>query len=238
MWTYNTTHELGFGPKMAPGKDALMISDGPEAFNTVADFSHLCKMETDNAKVNGGVPATNINFLSMHEYNGDDSPDFSNTSIPKAMHQEVYDATVKYLEHEIKWLLPKWNYDTMVAPVGVKGQDRLKHQYWRANFEPGDLYALSVAGSIESRVTPFKFRHPETGKETAGPQPFANMAHAGDHTNNGLDDGCAETATTSGVMAAWGLTGGKSPTKWTDWEDHLPPDWANPFEYKLVRAAR
>lgn len=236
MWVYNTTYELGYGKQVPAGGNPsggeATIGGGPEPFDTWADFSHLVRVETENATGNGGVAAGCHHFLSPIEFDGDGDVDFSDTSVPSTQFARAYAGAVKFVENDIKNILPNWDYSSMVAPVGVTGQDRLKHQYWRTNYEPGDLYVLSVAGSMKYRPTPFKYREVQDGA-----QPFSNMALAGDHVNNGLSDGCAESATTGGVMAAYGLTQGRSPSVFTDWE-HQPGPPPEPFHYRLGGAGR
>lgn len=71
---------------------------------------------------------------------------------------------------------------------------RLGAQYYRQNFYGSERYVLSVPGSVQYRLPP-----DGTG--------FQNLFAAGDWTRCGINAGCVEAATISGLMAARGLTG-------------------------------
>ncbi|MDP5306949.1 NAD(P)-binding protein [Paracoccus spongiarum] len=79
----------------------------------------------------------------------------------------------------------------------VKGGDgpaRFAAQYFRENFFGSERYVLSVPNSVQYRLPP-----DESG--------FQNLYLAGDWTRCGINAGCVEAATISGLMAARGLTG-------------------------------
>jgi uncharacterized protein with NAD-binding domain and iron-sulfur cluster len=75
-----------------------------------------------------------------------------------------------------------------------RGQDRLRGQYVRANLDPSDRYVQSLPGSGRHRLAP-------------GHTGFDNLMVAGDWTACGLDAGCVEAATRSGVLAARAILG-------------------------------
>ena len=75
------------------------------------------------------------------------------------------------------------------GPGGPTGPDRFEHQYWRANTDPSDRYVQSLPGSDRHRIRP-------------GESGYANLVLAGDWTDCGLNAGCVEAATRSGVLAA------------------------------------
>jgi uncharacterized protein with NAD-binding domain and iron-sulfur cluster len=77
----------------------------------------------------------------------------------------------------------------------VARPDRLGAQYYRANLDPSDRYVQSLPGSGRYRLPPGR-----TG--------FDNLAVAGDWTACGLDAGCLEAATRSGVLAARAVLSG------------------------------
>ena len=64
----------------------------------------------------------------------------------------------------------------------------------QANTEGSDRYALSLPGSIRSRISPLEC-------------PVLNMTIAGDWTACGLDVGCVEAAVISGMLATHAITG-------------------------------
>jgi hypothetical protein len=74
------------------------------------------------------------------------------------------------------------------------GVSRFDYQFWRANVDPSERYALSTKGSIEYRLK-------------SGESGFRNLYLAGDWTYNGLNIGCVEAAVTSGKEAAQAISG-------------------------------
>ncbi|WP_430449300.1 acetoacetate decarboxylase family protein [Rhodophyticola sp.] len=67
-------------------------------------------------------------------------------------------------------------------------------QYFRENFYGSERYVLSVPNSVQYRLPP----------DGSG---FENLYLAGDWTRCGINAGCVEAATISGLVAARGLTG-------------------------------
>jgi hypothetical protein len=67
-------------------------------------------------------------------------------------------------------------------------------QYYRANVEPTDRYVVSLRGSTKHRLP-------------AGKSGFTNLFLAGDWTLNGLNYGCVEAATMSGMQASRAICG-------------------------------
>lgn len=79
--------------------------------------------------------------------------------------------------------------------IGAKtGAEKFKAQYFRENFYGSERYVLSVPNSVQYRLPP-----DGTG--------FENLYIAGDWTRCGINAGCVEAATISGLAAARGLTG-------------------------------
>ncbi|MFQ1701488.1 NAD(P)-binding protein [Loktanella agnita] len=102
-----------------------------------------------------------------------------------------------------KWLTKWWpnaekdgKFDTsiLVAPEAKTDLEKFKAQYFRQNFYGSERYVLSVPNSVQYRLPP-----DGTG--------FANLYAAGDWTVCGMNAGCVEAATISGLWAARGLTG-------------------------------
>lgn len=73
-------------------------------------------------------------------------------------------------------------------------EDRFASQYFRQNFYGSERYVLSVPGSVQYRLPP----------DDSG---FQNLFLAGDWTRCGINAGCVEAATISGLVAARGLSG-------------------------------
>ncbi len=113
----------------------------------------------------------------------------------------VVDALRGFLDHEVGDLWPGarttegFGWDLLVDPEHREGPDRLGAQYVRANTDPSDRYVQSLPGSGRHRIAP-------------GGTGVANLAVAGDWTACGLDAGCLEAATRSGVLAARAVLSG------------------------------
>ena len=102
-----------------------------------------------------------------------------------------------------------WNI--LVDDSGAQGPARLDAQYFRANVNPSDRYVSHTTGSLGYRRFPW-----ETGLD--------NLYFAGDWTRNGLNSGCAESATMSGVMAANAISGTDLPVYWAQ-DGFQAPTW-------------
>jgi uncharacterized protein with NAD-binding domain and iron-sulfur cluster len=78
--------------------------------------------------------------------------------------------------------------------LSKKGGDAFDDQYYRVNMHGSERYVLSVTDSVYHRLAPA-----ESG--------FENLVIAGDWTRCGLNAGCVEAATMSGIAAASAITG-------------------------------
>jgi hypothetical protein len=107
---------------------------------------------------------------------------------------------VRFVTQDLPHLLPglagaaglRW--ELFCATGGEEGVDALATQYVRANVDPSDRYVQCVPGSDQ-----FRLRSDESG--------FDNLFLAGDWTDNGLNAGCIEAATLSGLQAANAILG-------------------------------
>jgi uncharacterized protein with NAD-binding domain and iron-sulfur cluster len=93
---------------------------------------------------------------------------------------------------------PALRWELLADPLSREGSDRFDGQYWRVNLHGSDRYVLSTAGSIRHRL-----RSDDSG--------FENLVLAGDWTRNGIDGGCVEAATISGLRAGRALSGSAKP---------------------------
>jgi hypothetical protein len=106
-----------------------------------------------------------------------------------------------FLDREVGALWPGartaegFRWDLLVDPERRSGAERLAAQYVRANVDPSDRYVQALPGSGRHRIAP-------------GATGVANLAVAGDWTACGLDAGCLEAATRSGVLAARAVLSG------------------------------
>jgi len=227
VWFYNTTKELGCKPSAMgcsgkPGESGAeaTLCSGSEPFDTWADMSHLLDKEDTNISYVGSEAKSVQYFCSPQSFQTG-GRDFSSKSVMADAFESAFNSAAEKLEQHTKVIFPKAFkhghsiYDWMVAPPGVVGRDRLRHQYWRSNADPSEQYVLSLHGSI-------KYRPSAVGPGRLGDQPilgnaFSNMLVVGDIARTGIDSGCAEAAVTSGLMASYALTGGRSPSNYTNW---------------------
>lgn len=79
--------------------------------------------------------------------------------------------------------------------LGGDSPDFLNHHYHRVNFDGSSRYILSTVDSVNHRLP-----------SASG---YANLLLAGDWIKTGIDLGCVEAATVSGMMAAEAVTGEK-----------------------------
>jgi uncharacterized protein with NAD-binding domain and iron-sulfur cluster len=88
----------------------------------------------------------------------------------------------------------KFDLSLLWGPKDQSPEDRFRNQYFRQNFYGSERYVLSVPNSVQYRLPP----------DDSG---FENLFLAGDWTRCGINAGCVEAATISGLVCARGLTG-------------------------------
>ena len=153
----------------------VTLSGYVEPFDTWADMSHLIERESWDGNVGS------IAYFCGSLGDEDDV--------------DVREAAMRFLEESSGVLWPNvaaagsFDWDALVAPPGESGAARFDHQYWRANRDLSDRYVQSLPGTNRYRLAPS-----DSG--------FANLVLAGDWTDTGLNAGCVEAATLSGVLAA------------------------------------
>ena len=170
------------------GPAQVTLSGFGDRFDTWASMSHLLPRE--------GWPSTHpprsLAYLcgAMPEVD------------PSTASAQVRATLTDYLDHEIGALWPGavsprgFRWELLWDDAGRRGPDRLSSQYLRANVDPSDRYVQSLPGTGRYRIPP-------------GDTGFANLAVAGDWTACGLDAGCVEAATRSGVLAARAVLSGQ-----------------------------
>ena len=182
LWLNVTESEMGWdGPR------GVTLSGFGEVFDTWASMSHLLPME---AWPSAGMPRS-IAYLCGAMPDAD----------PSTGDEVVRDVLRRFLEQEVGALWPSaqdsdgFKWEMLCDDLQRSGPDRLSGQYVRANLDPSDRYVQSLPGSGKHRIAPGR-----TG--------FENLAVAGDWTACGLDAGCVEAATRSGILAARAILSG------------------------------
>jgi uncharacterized protein with NAD-binding domain and iron-sulfur cluster len=183
LWLDATEAELGWhGP---PG---VTLSGFGDTFDTWAAMSHLLPREGWPAP--GGPRGLAYLCGAMPDADPATGEDVVRTTL------------TRFLEEEVGGLWPGtrgptgFRWELLRDDEGRRGPDRLRAQYVRANLDPSDRYVQSLPGSGRYRLAPGR-----TG--------FGNLAVAGDWTACGLDAGCIEAATRSGIQAARAVLSGE-----------------------------
>jgi hypothetical protein len=107
---------------------------------------------------------------------------------------------VELVERQLAHLLPgtvaagSFRWDLLCGRNGHSGRDAIDTQLCLANVDPSDRYVQCAPGSDVYRL-----RSDESG--------YDNLVLAGDWTDNGLNAGCIEAATLSGLQAANAVLG-------------------------------
>lgn len=186
IWLNENERSLGW-----TGPPGVTLSSFGETFDTWASMSHLIDREAWPAEAK---PASIAYFCGAMSDDGDPAK----PETAERADQTVRESAVGFLDGHLKALWPNaigadggFRWDLLTAPGHPASDDvaRFDHQYRRANIDPSDRYVQSLPGSDSYRLPP-------------GDTDFSNLVVAGDWTDCGLNAGCVEAATRSGVLAA------------------------------------
>ena len=195
IWMSTDPKELGWADP------PINLSGFVEPFDTWADMRHLIPQESWPR-----APRSLAYFCSV-------LPDLaaSDTRLdreyPATQREQVRQNAVHFLNRDVVHLWPnavhapgEFRWDLLVdphAPNGAAsngdGEARFDTQYWTANVNPSDRYALSLPGSSTYRISPLD-------------RTYDNLVIAGDWTNCGFNAGCVEAAVMSGRLAAHAIS--------------------------------
>ncbi len=189
LWLRASEEELGWR-----GAGDVTLSGFVEPFDTWASMTHLIGQER---WPDSDAPRSIAYFCSaLDERRAPSDPPGA-----KAAADAVRQNAISFLENDARFLWPDavdrdgagFRWSLLCGNTGDSGgtgaADAFDSQYWRANVDPSDRYVQSVPGSGRYRIAPA-----DTG--------YANLVVAGDWTDCGLNAGCVEAATRSGVLAA------------------------------------
>jgi uncharacterized protein with NAD-binding domain and iron-sulfur cluster len=184
---------------MRPDMKDLGWTDGPvslsgfaQPFDTWADMSHLIPEESYSP-----APRALAYFCSVLS-----DAEAAESDAAGCVRRNA----VRFLNRDIQHLWPRaaraeggFRWDLLADPSPTEaaiegtGESRFDSQYWRANAEPSDRYALSLPGSNVYRISPLD-------------PTYDNLTVAGDWTQCGFNAGCVEAAVMSGRLAAHALS--------------------------------
>ncbi len=160
----------------------VTLSGFAPPFDTWASMSHLIAHEE---WADGEVAAIAYFCSSMN-----DPADLSIAT------DQVQADAISFLDQHVGAIWPKavgkdgrFRWELLAGDTAATGDERMFDQYWRANIDPSDRYVQSLPGTDRYRLAP-------------GDTGFDNLVIAGDWTDCGLNAGCLEAATRSGLLAA------------------------------------
>jgi uncharacterized protein with NAD-binding domain and iron-sulfur cluster len=195
VWMRSDLGQLGWA------EPPINISGFVKPFDTWADMRHLIREESF------GVPPGSLSYFCSV------LPDIDSTrsaDYPLRQREQVRRNAVRFLERDVRQLWPgavdasgRFRWEELVDPAesaGIRtseaGAHRFASQFYTANVNPSDRYALSLPGTQVYRLSPLA-RH------------YDNLTICGDWTDCGFNAGCVEAAVMSGRLAAHALS--KSP---------------------------
>jgi uncharacterized protein with NAD-binding domain and iron-sulfur cluster len=166
----------------APG---AVVSGYAAPFDTFAAMSHLLSVE---GWPDVDRPRTIAYFCgALHEVGGESTADTSNRVLGDAR---------RFLEFDLGHFFPHtsspdagFDWSMLRGAGDSSGPARLQHQHLVAVTDGSDRYVQSLPGSGKYRL-----RADQSG--------LTNLVLTGDWTSSGLDAGCLEAATLSGIQAS------------------------------------
>ncbi len=135
--------------------------------------------------------------------------DLEHPDYPVKRREEVRRNAAWFLQDSIRFLWPHsvtpaggFRWELLADPHGddapgakrTVGEARLSSQFWTANVNPSDRYALALPGTLKYRISPLD-------------NTYDNLTIAGDWTECGFNEGCVEAAVMSGRLAAHAIAG-------------------------------
>ena len=169
-----------------------------EPIDTYCDMSHLLEREAWGEHPPRGVAY----FCGVMA----DQPSqaAADAEVARAVHGLLQDHATELWPKAAR---PNGSFDwsALFDPAGGDDHARFGAQYLRANFERTERYVLSTAGSTVHRLREDALvEAARSGRDGPG---IANLYLAGDWTLNGINGGCVEAATMSGMRASRSICG-------------------------------
>lgn len=193
-----TSRELGY-----PGSERPILSTFGEPLDTWCDYTVATDFENwPPAKAPAG-----LHFFcgAMTEGAIGVAPP-GDVGYPATQHAIVRQQAFDWIHAKLPDLWPnafeidpatgerRFRWEILVDPQEREGEARLEAQWIRANIEPSERYVLSVPRSSRARLR----------SDASG---FQNLYLAGDWTDNGINAGCMEAATISGLQVSRAIGG-------------------------------
>jgi uncharacterized protein with NAD-binding domain and iron-sulfur cluster len=186
VWLNESLQMLGYS---APDDMPVTGTFEVTPMSTWADMSHLIPQENWDP----GQVEMIAYFTGCLAEDGE-APPPRDHDYPGRIMAHNRERTAQLFGGEIEEIWPGFGWDDLVSPARETGEKRLDSQYHRVNIDPSERYVQTVAGSSRHRLKP-------------GESGFAGLVLAGDWTFNGLNMGCVEAATVSGMLASKAISG-------------------------------
>lgn len=171
------------------------VSAYAQPFNTWASMDQLRAVEQWPATDRPGTIAYFCGALDAPW-----PPDVDGPRYPERERRRVHDHAMRFVTDDLPRLLPGtangagFRWEQLCGADGATGPAALDSQLYLANVDPSDRYVLCAPGTDRYRLRP-----DESG--------YDNLVLAGDWTDSGLNAGCIEAATMSGLQAANAVLG-------------------------------
>lgn len=174
-----------------------------QPFNTYADMSQLIEREVWPAQSPASETPQTVAYFCGALADAEPIPPPSDHDFPKREYARVALLAAEWLRKNPRLIWPQatqstnpdcLNWDLLVDDHTQSGIARLSAQYFRANIDPSERYVRSPKGTTHLRLY-------------AGESGYKNLYLAGDWTRTGLDVGCVEAATMSGMQASRAISG-------------------------------
>lgn len=189
LWLRESELSLGW---RYPG---ATVSAYEQPFNTWASMDQLMAVEPWPAD---DLPRTVAYFCGSLDAPW--PPDIDGPAYEARERSRVRDHALRLLSRDLAHLLPGsarsegFRWDLLCGTAGETGPEALATQVYLANVDPSDRYVQCAPGTDHYRLRP-----DESG--------YDNLFLAGDWTDSGLNAGCIEAATLSGLEAANAVLG-------------------------------
>lgn len=210
IWTKHSTAQLRALPGREPTaelkKQHPIFGGFAQPHNTCADMSHLIPRE--NWK--DAPPPEGIFYFCGPMIDPVLEALSTDVAYPGEADAAVKVRAAQWLRTNGQFLFPSavasgeylsgfpdtWDFRCLYEPglTGPMEAQVFDGQFWRANIDPSERYVLSVKNSTQYRI-----KASDTG--------YDNLVCAGDWTYTGLNYGCVEAATMSGMEAARKICG-------------------------------
>ncbi len=191
IWTNKTTSEMGW---RSPAK---VLGAYVEPLDTWSEMNQVLDREEWPADWS----VKSISYFCGPMKGSRELPPPEDHQFPQEKKAQAFAQSQELFTQHIAFLWPQGvqangvlDWDNLVAPPTVKGEDRLQSQFFRANIDPSERYVQTVKGSSRYRLMA-----DETG--------FDNLYISGDWTNNGMNVGAVESAVISGMLCASAISG-------------------------------